>query len=50
MAVTTVQRWASGDRKIPGPVVSTLEAWIRQAKAEGALKRVRKALEGDKEK
>ena len=42
--VRTVQRWITGDRNIPGPVIACLEAWQRQAKAEEALKRVNDAL------
>ena len=37
--VSTVHRWASGTRPIPGPVIACLEAWIRQAKAEEVLRR-----------
>ena len=43
--VRTVQRWASGERSVPGPVIACLEAWMRQAEAEEALKRVKKALD-----
>ena len=43
--VSTVQRWARGARKIPGPVIACLESWQRQAKAEEALKRVKQALD-----
>ena len=45
VSVNTVQRWVSGARKIPGPVIAALEAWQRQAKAEEALKRVKEALD-----
>ena len=50
VAVQTVQRWVSGENKVPGPVVALLESWIRQVKAEEGLQRVRKALEGEKGK
>ena len=43
--VRTVQRWISGDRNIPGPVIACLEAWQRQAQAEEAMKRVKEALD-----
>ena len=43
--VSTVQRWARGARKIPGPAIACLEAWQRQAQAEEALKRVKEALD-----
>ena len=43
--VRTVQRWVTGERTIPGPVIACLEAWQRQAQAEEALKRVKEALD-----
>ncbi len=45
VSVNAVQRWISGERKIPGPAIAALEAWQRQAKAEEALKRVKDALD-----
>lgn len=41
VAVSTVQRWVHGDRKIPGPVISCLESWERERRALAALKRER---------
>ncbi len=43
--VRTVQRWITGERTIPGPVIACLEAWQRQAKAEEALRKVKDALD-----
>ncbi len=45
VGVSAVQRWASGTRSIPGPVIACLEAWTRQAKAEDALEKVKAALD-----
>ena len=45
VAVNTVQRWISGENKIPGPVIALLESWTRQVEAEEALKRVKEALD-----
>ncbi len=45
VAVNTVQRWISGENKIPGTAIACLECWTRQIKAEEALKRVKEALD-----
>ncbi len=45
VAVNTVQRWISGESKIPGPAIASLECWTRQIKADEALKRVKDALD-----
>ena len=45
VAVNTVQRWLSGENKIPGTAIACLECWTRQIKAEEALKRVKEALD-----
>ena len=45
VGVSAVQRWASGTRSIPGPVIACLEAWTRHAEAEKALKKVKAALD-----
>ena len=34
--VGTVNRWAQGKHPIPGPVQSTIEAWVREAEAREA--------------
>ncbi len=45
VTISTVQRWISGESKIPGTAVACLECWTRQIKAEEALRRVKDALD-----
>ena len=37
VSVNTVQRWVSGQRRIPGPAIACLEAWKRERRALDAL-------------
>lgn len=41
VAIPTVQRWVSGKRRIPGPVIACLESWERERRALESLKRDR---------